>query len=90
MSDLYNADCHCTSADAVVDVNNANSRGATLEHGAKSGHAGATVAVANCRGQPDDGHINKAGDDGGQCAIHAGCHNHNINGDRKQLAEWFE
>jgi hypothetical protein len=60
------------SAEAVVDVDDGDVRGAGVEHAEEGGGTGEAGSVTNGGGDGDDGDGDQAADDGGKRAFHAG------------------
>src|SRR6266516_2172071 len=71
-SDSVDAGGHAGGAEAVVDVDDGDVGGATVEHAEESGDAAEACAIADAGGNGDDRHGDEAADDAGKGAFHSG------------------
>src|SRR6266550_1790623 len=79
---------HAGGAKAVVDVDNGDVGGATVEHPEERGDATEAGAVADAGGNGDDRHGDEAADDAGKRAFHSG--NTNNHARLRQLFSMLE
>src|SRR6266550_57213 len=79
---------HAGGAETVVDVDNGDVGGATVEHPEECGDAAEAGAVADAGGNGDDRHGDEAADDAGKRAFHSG--NTNNHARLRQLFSMLE